>query len=56
MIAVILGLIYLNIQFNQAGVQNINGVLFILLTNTSFTNMFAVVNVNYDFYYIYFNF
>nr|QNH67970.1 ATP-binding cassette transporter subfamily G-like protein 4 [Brachionus plicatilis] len=43
-IAVILGLIYLQIEYNQAGVQNINGIIFLFLTNTSFSNMFSVIN------------
>nr|QNH67900.1 ATP-binding cassette transporter subfamily G-like protein 1 [Brachionus rotundiformis] len=43
-IAILLGLIYLRIEYNQAGVQNINGIIFLFLTNTSFSNMFAVIN------------
>jgi hypothetical protein len=39
-----LGLIFLRLKYDQTGVQNINGVLFLLLTNTSFSNMFAVLN------------
>ena len=30
---------------DQKGIQNKNGALFVLLTNTSFGNIFAVVNV-----------
>lgn len=44
-IALVLGVIYLGQETNQAGVMNINGALFLLLTNTTFQNMFAVVNV-----------
>ncbi|XP_071108651.1 protein white-like [Haliotis cracherodii] len=43
-ISVILGLVYLDQEYNQEGVMNINGALFILITNASFTNMFSVVN------------
>lgn len=43
-IALIFGLIYLKIETNQEGVQNINGVLFLLITNSSFSNMFGVLN------------
>ena len=38
------GLIFLQIELDQIGVQNINGVLFLLLTNSSFSNIFGVVN------------
>lgn len=41
-----LGLIYLNQDSDQASIMNINGALFLLLTNTTFQNMFAVVNVS----------
>ena len=46
MIALVLGVIYLNQEMDQAGVMNINGALFLLLTNTTFQNMFAVVQVS----------
>jgi hypothetical protein len=46
-IALVLGVVYLNQDYNQAGVMNINGALFLLLTNTTFQNMFAVVNVSF---------
>lgn len=44
MIAILFGLIYLQLKLTQEGVQNINGVLFLLITNTSFSNMFGVLN------------
>ena len=44
-IALILGVIYYGQENNQSGIMNINGALFLLLTNMSFSNMFAVVNV-----------
>ena len=43
MFAVVFGLIYLQIALDQSGVQNINGVLFLMLTNTSFSNLFPVL-------------
>jgi len=44
-IAIILGIIFLSQDQNQAGIQNSNGVLFVLVTNLSFANIFAVCNV-----------
>ncbi|RZB77475.1 ABC transmembrane transporter white, partial [Asbolus verrucosus] len=44
-IALIVGAIYFNQKLDQSGVMNINGVLFIFLTNMTFQNVFAVVNV-----------
>ncbi|ESP04310.1 hypothetical protein LOTGIDRAFT_237415 [Lottia gigantea] len=43
-VGVILGLIYLQQDYNQTGVMNINGAMFLFITNMSFTSMFAVVN------------
>ena len=45
-IAVILGILYLGQEEDQNGIMNINGALFLLLTNMTFSNMFAVVNVS----------
>jgi EPP (Eye Pigment Precursor) family transporter len=44
-IAVILGVVYFGQNLDQKGIQNINGVLFLLLTNVSFGNLLSVVNV-----------
>jgi hypothetical protein len=49
MLAVIFGLIYLRQILDQIGVQNINGVIFLCITNSSFSNLFAVLNVNFFF-------
>jgi uncharacterized membrane protein (Fun14 family) len=49
-IAIVLGVIYLGQEADQQGVMNINGALFLLLTNTTFQNMFAVVNVSQHFF------
>ena len=43
--AVILGILYLGQEETQVGIQNINGALFLMLTQMSFGNMFSVVNV-----------
>ena len=45
MISLLLGVIYLQQELDQPGIQNINGALFLLLTNMTFQNAFAVVNV-----------
>jgi hypothetical protein len=43
-IALMFGVIYFQLKLDQAGVQDINGVVFLLVTNTSFANMFPVLN------------
>jgi len=46
MIAVILGIIYLNQDYTtKEGIRNITGALFLMLTNQTFSNMFPVVQV-----------
>ena len=44
-IAVILGIVYFGQEHTIAGVQSINGALFLIITNMTFSNMFAVINV-----------
>ena len=46
MIALLLGVIFLNQDYDQSGMRNINSVLFLFLTNMSFNNVFGVVNVS----------
>jgi hypothetical protein len=46
MVSVLIGVIYYGQELNQDGVVNINGAFFIFLTNMTFQNMFAVVNVS----------
>jgi hypothetical protein len=41
-----LGFIYWRQDLDQKGIMNINGALFLLITNMSFQNAFAVINVN----------
>ncbi|XP_011503805.1 PREDICTED: protein white-like [Ceratosolen solmsi marchali] len=45
MVSILIGIIYLNQKLDQDGVMNINGALFIFLTNMTFQNVFAVINV-----------
>ncbi|TMW43736.1 hypothetical protein DOY81_011184 [Sarcophaga bullata] len=45
MVAVLIGLIFLNQPMTQVGVMNINGAIFLFLTNMTFQNVFAVINV-----------
>ena len=42
----IAGLIYLQIPYNQDGIQNIAGVYFFLVTSTSFSNLQGVIFVS----------
>lgn len=44
-IAFILGIIYLQQNLDQNGIMNLNGAMFIMITNMSFSNIFAVVTV-----------
>lgn len=39
------GLIFLQLDYDQQGVQNINGVLFLSICNSGFGTIFFVVNV-----------
>lgn len=43
-IALLLGAIYFGQKDDQASIMNINGALFLLLTNMTFSNAFAVIN------------
>ncbi|XP_014216362.1 protein white-like, partial [Copidosoma floridanum] len=45
MVSILIGIVYLNQKIDQDGVMNINGALFIFLTNMTFQNVFAVINV-----------
>ncbi|KAJ8868078.1 hypothetical protein PR048_031887 [Dryococelus australis] len=44
MVALVIGVVYFNQKMNQDGVMNINGALFLFLTNMTFQNLFAVIN------------
>ena len=43
--AVLMGLIYLQVPYDDRRLQNITGVLFFVVTNSSLVNLFAVVQV-----------
>ncbi|XP_078321987.1 protein white-like [Crassostrea virginica] len=45
--SVILGLIYLKTDddYSQNDIMNVNGAIFVIITNLSFTNLFSVLNV-----------
>lgn len=45
MVSLLIGIVYFNQRLDQDGVMNINGALFIFLTNMTFQNVFAVINV-----------
>jgi len=44
MLGVLIGLLFLNQELNQAGALNLQSCLFLMLTNMSFNNAFSVVN------------
>ncbi|KAL1497603.1 hypothetical protein ABEB36_008533 [Hypothenemus hampei] len=45
LVALVMGAIYYGQIINQDGVMNINGAIFMFLTNMTFQNVFAVINV-----------
>ncbi|CAD1478813.1 unnamed protein product, partial [Heterotrigona itama] len=45
MVSLLVGIVYFNQRLDQDGVMNINGALFIFLTNMTFQNVFAVISV-----------
>ncbi len=45
--ALLYSFIYFKLDMNQEGVQNINGVLFLCILNTTFGSLFSVIQVNY---------
>jgi hypothetical protein len=42
-ISLIVGLLYFNVKFNQAGVQNVTGCLFFIVINVTMGSIFPVV-------------
>lgn len=44
MVSLLLGLIYIDNNYNQAGIQNINGALYIMQIQGAFSNMYMIVN------------
>ncbi|KAF3421562.1 hypothetical protein E2986_13333 [Frieseomelitta varia] len=47
MVSLLVGIVYFNQRLDQDGVMNINGALFIFLTNMTFQNVFAVINEHF---------
>lgn len=45
MVSIIISVIYYGQKIDQDGVMNINGALFLLVTNMTFQNALAVINV-----------
>lgn len=46
MVSLLIGVIFYGQVLNQDGVMNMNGALFLFLTNMTFQNVFAVINVS----------
>lgn len=47
MIAILIGVIFYDQELNQDGVMNMNGAMFLFLTNMTFQNVFSVINVRF---------
>jgi hypothetical protein len=45
MVAILIGIMFFGQELTEDGVMNINGALFLFLTNMTFQNVFAVINV-----------
>ncbi|KAK3857777.1 hypothetical protein Pcinc_035994 [Petrolisthes cinctipes] len=45
LMAFLIGVCYTNVKLNQAGIQDIEGVLFIFITENTFPSVYAVLNV-----------
>lgn len=45
LVAIVVGVIFYGQQLTQDGVMNINGAIFLFLTNMTFQNVFSVANV-----------
>lgn len=44
-IAFLIGICYTNVQLNQAGIQDIEGALFIFITENTFPSLYGVLNI-----------
>lgn len=47
MVALLIGFIFYGQKLDEKGVMNINGALFLFLTNMTFQNVFSVINVSF---------
>jgi len=45
LIALVIGVCFANVQLNQTGIQNIQGVLFVFITENTFPSMYGVLNI-----------
>ncbi|KAF2362506.1 ABC-2 type transporter, partial [Trinorchestia longiramus] len=45
LIAIVIGVCYSNIHLDQAGIQNIQGVLFTFITENTFPSLYGVLNI-----------
>jgi len=50
-ISLVLGLVYFDQTYDQKGVMNINGCLFLMQMQMTFGNTFGIVNVSFLFCY-----
>lgn len=50
MVSLLIGIIFYGQKLDQDGVMNLNGSLFLFLTNMTFQNVFAVINVRIQIY------
>lgn len=48
MVALVVGVIFYGQELTQDGVMNINGAIFLFLTNMTFQNVFSVANVSFN--------
>lgn len=48
MVSLLIGVIFFGQRLDQDGVMNINGAIFIFLTNMTFQNVFAVISVSIE--------
>ena len=52
-IAIIIGILFVDQDYNKEGIMNVNGALFMMIVDQSFSNMLFVMNVSYHILYIY---
>jgi hypothetical protein len=50
MVSLLIGVIFYGQILDQDGVMNINGALFLFLTNMTFQNVFSVINVSLSYF------
>lgn len=50
MVSLLIGVIFYGQVMDQDGAMNMNGALFLFLTNMTFQNVFAVINVSFRYF------